>query len=116
MVATMEAKSSRASILARARQARTGAVDSINTIESGAQNRLSRLDPARRASVLKRLADMPQKHRGAYLRAVGGRSPASGIKAFCSECVGWQRCEVAACTALACPLWGYRPFQADRRR
>jgi len=54
---------------------------------------------------------MPKACRSTYLRAVGGRWPKSAIKAFCLECVGWQRAEVARCTALACPLWAYRPFR-----
>ena len=76
-----------------------------------AQNRLSGLDPARRPSVDDRLSQMPPTCRNTYLRAVGGKSPAAGIKAFCMECVGWVRSEVVACTALACPLYGYRPFK-----
>jgi hypothetical protein len=76
-----------------------------------AQKRLSRLEPTRRAAVKDRLSQMPKTGRSTYLRAVGGRSPKSAIKAFCLECVGWQRAEVARCTDLACPLWAYRPFR-----
>jgi hypothetical protein len=102
----------RADILAKARDARrTGARNSITMIENAPQNRLSHLDPTRRSFVAKRLADMPKSARNTYLRAMGGRSPRAGIKAFCNECCGWQRAEVARCTALACPLYPYRPFQ-----
>lgn len=102
----------RSDILAKAREARrTGARNSIARIENAAQNRLSHLDSTPRASIAKRLVDMPKSARNTYLRAVGGRSPRAGIKAFCSECCGWQRNEVARCTALACPLYPYRPFQ-----
>lgn len=38
-------------------------------------------------------------------------SPRAAIKAFCAECVGYDRDAVAGCTAYACPLWRYRPFQ-----
>jgi hypothetical protein len=66
------------------------------------------LDPA----IAKRAAEMPRKYRPAYLKAAGGTaSPRTAIKAFCLECVGWQREEVARCTAPACPLYAYRPFQ-----
>lgn len=39
-------------------------------------------------------------------------SPRAAIKAFCTECVGYDRLAVAGCTAYACPLWRYRPYQA----
>jgi len=96
--------------LVKARQARLDkASNTVTTTEKQPQDRLSRLDPTRRAAVADRLSQMPRIHRNAYLRGVGGKSPASGIKAFCNECIGWERGEVAACTALACPLWSYRP-------
>jgi len=77
----------------------------------GAPERRCKLDPARRAAVAKKLAAMPAVYQTGYLRAVSGRSPKAAIKAFCLECVGWQRADVADCTALACPLWSYRPFR-----
>ena len=81
--------------------------------DGSAQNRLSKLDPTRRAFVEERLSQMPPTCRNNYLKAVSGKSPAAGIKAFCMECVGWDRGEVAACTALACPLYAYRPFKGE---
>lgn len=106
----------RADILSKARAlCRTGSRNSIITIENATQERLGRLDPARKASVAKRLADMPKSARNTYLRAVGGRAPKAAIRAFCRECCGWQRAEVARCTALACPLYVYRPFQSKLR-
>lgn len=33
------------------------------------------------------------------------------IKAFCVECVGYDRDAAVRCTAYACPLWAYRPHQ-----
>ncbi len=77
----------------------------------GAPERRCKLDPTRRPAVAKKLAAMPAVYQAGYLRALGGRSPKAAIKAFCLECVGWQRAEVATCTALACPLWSYRPFR-----
>ena len=89
-----------------------GAHELAEALSSGAQKRLGRLDPSRRSSVENRLAQTPPKSRLGYLAAVEGRaSPRAAIKAFCLECVGWQRSEVTACTALACPLWAYRPFR-----
>jgi len=70
---------------------------------------LANLDPKRRAAVEKREADTPVSMRANYIEAVGGDSRAAAVKAFCYECCGWQREEVAACTALACPLYAYRP-------
>jgi hypothetical protein len=67
------------------------------------------------AKIAKRLEDTPERMRRTYLRAVSGRSMAAGIKAFCAECVGWERAEVTRCTAPACPLYAYRPF-VDRRK
>lgn len=66
---------------------------------------------ARAAAIAARTAQMPVSCRGTYRRAVEGRSLRAAVKAFCLECVGWKREEVAACTALACPLWPVRPFQ-----
>lgn len=107
MVTVMECNM--ADNMAKAREARLKARTSEKTSENPTQNRLSRLDPARRSSVERRLSQMPKLYRGAYLLAVGGRSPRAGIKAFCAECTGWQRGEAGRCTALACPLYAYRP-------
>jgi|GEM_PF-3366068 len=79
------------------------------------QEALSRIDPVRRPSVAKRAKDVPVKARPGYLRAAtGDASPRQAIKAFCSECVCWDRQEVTLCTALACPLFAYRPFVGKR--
>ena len=102
----------RAEILARARQSRRDRPHpSVKTIDGSAQNRLGGFVPARTSAVEARLAQMPPTCRNGYLRALGGRSPRAAIKSFCLECVGWQRREVALCTAAACPLWAYRPFR-----
>ena len=111
----MNVNNSKLAGLVRARQARRArSASSVVTTENGAPDRLSRLDPARRAAVEDRLSQMPKLYRGAYLRAMGGRSRRSAIRAFCLECTGWQRAEVARCMALACPLFSYRPFQEER--
>jgi len=41
----------------------------------------------------------------------GKASPRMAIKAFCLECMGYQRTEVTHCTAPECPLYTHRPFQ-----
>jgi hypothetical protein len=107
-IAEMEAEAT--DTMAKVRQARRKPQTLGATPRIPAQERLSRLDPARRPAVEDRLSQMPKTARGAYLLAVAGRSPKAAIKAQCWECCGWVRSEVAACTALACPLWSYRPF------
>ena len=41
--------------------------------------------------------------------------PRQAIKAFCQECAGYERRAVTGCTAYACPLWRYRPYQKSER-
>ena len=72
------------------------------------------LDPTRRASVLRRLSAMPTNYRQTYIRAVRGKSPTAGLKAFCLECAGWDRAMITLCTDEGCPLWPYRPYQGLR--
>jgi hypothetical protein len=111
---SMEMNNGRLTTLAKARHARRRKIpNSVAATEIPAQDRLSHLAPARRASVEDRLSQMPNHCRNTYLRALGGRSPRSAIKAFCLECVSWQRAEVVRCTAQACPLWSYRPFRKE---
>ena len=43
---------------------------------------------------------------------IGKVSPRQAIKAFCLHCTGYVRKDVTNCTALACPLFAYRPYQA----
>lgn len=50
--------------------------------------------------------------RGILAKAYRGTaSPRSAIKAMCLQCVGYVRRDVTECSAEACPLWGYRPYQ-----
>lgn len=59
-----------------------------------------------------RLANMPVSHRKLFQRAWAGKaSPRATIKAFCLDCVGFERAAVTGCTAFACPLWPLRPYQ-----
>jgi hypothetical protein len=60
----------------------------------------------------KRLAAMPVSLRTLFARAYAKNcSPRAAIKAFCIECQGYDRPAVTSCTAYACPLWRFRPFQ-----
>ena len=79
--------------------------------------RLSEMTSSRRTLVLKRAFEAPEAAQRGYLAAACGlASPRAGIKAFCMLCVYWKRVEVTLCTAEACPLWAYRPFQNERKQ
>jgi hypothetical protein len=43
----------------------------------------------------------------------GTASPRRAIKAKCLECVGFVRKDITHCTSLQCPLYAYRPYQAE---
>lgn len=59
-----------------------------------------------------RLATTPESARGHFVAAWSGKcSPRRAIKALCLECVGFDRQFIADCTAWACPLWNFRPYQ-----
>jgi len=59
-------------------------------------------------AVHQRAASMPKAYWRLYERAMTGRSRKAAMRSFCLECCGWQRVEVANCTATACPLYPYR--------
>ena len=61
----------------------------------------------------KRLNQIPEFRRGAYRRAMTGKSRPSGVKAFCEMCMGWENVTeaVRGCTDPACPLFPYRPHR-----
>ena len=62
-----------------------------------------------------RLSTAPSSWRGILRRSWTGNSRKTAIKAFCGECVGFNRDEITNCTALACPLRKYRPFQSKQK-
>jgi len=67
---------------------------------------------ARSVAVARRLERISPAYRAGYSRAAdGSASPRAAIKSFCLECVCYIRKEITACTAVACPLWLYRPYQ-----
>jgi hypothetical protein len=65
----------------------------------------------REEQIEQRRAQMPEIHKANYDKALRGRSMKAGIKAFCLECVQWQKEEVRLCTDLACSLYPYRPYK-----
>lgn len=61
---------------------------------------------------LRRLDDASVKYAGIVRRAYrGSASPRVAIKAFCLQCAGYLRDDVANCMADGCPLHAYRPYQ-----
>ena len=55
--------------------------------------------------------NIPNVHKANYAKALRGRSMRSGIKAFCLECVCYQKEEIRNCTDDGCPLFKYRPYK-----
>jgi hypothetical protein len=41
-------------------------------------------------------------------------SPRQAVKAFCHECCGYDRAAITECTAWACPLFEFRPYQTPK--
>jgi len=102
--------------LAKARAARrSGAQPSAKSIDGLLKAASLDRPQAEIAKIAKRLEDTPETMRRTYLRAVSGKSKPAAIRAFCAECVGWEREEVRRCTAPACPLYPYRPFMGRGR-
>ena len=76
------------------------------------QNERTDAQGTREAAIADRVSQMPKSAVRTYLTATRGKaSPRVAVKAFCIECVTWNRAEVARCTDTACPLWMYRPFR-----
>ena len=60
----------------------------------------------------RRIETAPESFRKLLTQAMSGKcSPRTAIKAQCAECNGFDRQAIADCTAYACPLWHFRPFQ-----
>jgi hypothetical protein len=63
-------------------------------------------------TIERRKAQVPPQYKTLYEKVtVGKAAPKTCIKAMCLECMGWQRAEVAKCTATACPLYKHRPYK-----
>ena len=81
------------------------------------QQELSLLNPTRRPFVRKRALQTPNSARRNYLLASTGRaSPRAAVKAFCLECLQYDRAAIDDCTGYACPLYSYRPLKQRRRK
>ena len=89
--------------------------DTTRSAETGgltAQGGRTKGQTTRESAIAARVTQMPGSCRATYLKATRGKaSPRVAIKAFCAECVGWDRAEVTRCTDTVCPLWMYRPFR-----
>jgi hypothetical protein len=57
-----------------------------------------------------KMQSIPSSMQAAYRRSTTSRS--SAIKAFCQECCNYDRAAVRDCTAQACPLYAFRPYQS----
>lgn len=57
------------------------------------------------------LEQFPAGMRRGYLKALAGKNPRAGIKAFCQICLGFEREAIRACSDHSCPLMPYRPYQ-----
>ena len=65
----------------------------------------------------RRIATAPALYRNILSRVLNGqKSKVLAIKAMCLECNGFEREAIAECTAVACPLWHFRPFQTNKTR
>ena len=75
---------------------------------------LSETIAARRA---RRIETAPESFRRLLTQALSGKcSPRTALKAQCAECVGFDRQAITGCTAYACPLWYFRPYQKSVSR
>ena len=61
--------------------------------------------------IQRKLSDMPMSYRNNYKKALAGKNRAAGVKAFCLECMAWQRTEVRDCNSVSCPLYPYKPYK-----
>ena len=64
-----------------------------------------------RGQTLARVKKFCNKQLSSFEAAYAKKSRVAAVKAFCTECMGYTPSEVRGCTALACPLYEYRPFQ-----
>ncbi len=64
----------------------------------------------------RRIETAPESFRKLLTQAIHGKcSPRAAIKAQCAECNGFDRQAITTCTAYACPLWFFRPYQVKRQ-
>ena len=64
--------------------------------------------------VAKVIADAPVSAKGILERAFDGKAGRkNAVTAMCLVCTGFDRQAVRGCSAWACPLWAWRPFQSS---
>ena len=73
------------------------------------QSRMREMESKLNERQLKRYNDIPERYKFNYLKAVLG-SRSCAVKAFCLECVQWDKKEVELCSSPACPLFNHRPY------
>lgn len=59
-----------------------------------------------------RLVDVKKdapRYLNTFRRAYAGKSLRAAVNAHCIECMGFDAAAVRECSALACPLFQYRP-------
>jgi len=65
---------------------------------------------------LEHLETVPEKSRLQTERSYKGEnSPRAAIKTMCLYCTGYDRKSIKECSAFACPLHTYRPFQSNNQ-
>jgi hypothetical protein len=61
---------------------------------------------------VEKLNRLPESSRLLWTRCWSGKaSPRQAIKAFCQECIGFERAAITDCRSFDCPLWNLRPYQ-----
>lgn len=69
------------------------------------------LSARQREKVVAKVGSIPPNYRRDYLKGLRGNLPAAA-RSQCRDCVGYVREDVTRCTALDCPLYTVRPYQA----
>lgn len=90
--------------------------ESLNGCQEGQESRMkttqAQIEQKMAEKRAGRLSTCPESVKALFSRIFGGVGTRNqAIKAMCLECVGFDRLAVTDCTAYACPLWRYRPFQ-----
>lgn len=68
-------------------------------------------DP-RRVQMLKQVSEDAPSKLGIFMRVYcSTATPRQAIKAMCLQCCWMDVVGIRDCTATACPLWGFRPYQ-----
>lgn len=75
-----------------------------------AQNTQTRQTLEKRRSGV--LDECPTSYRSKFVSAYAGKSRKAAISATCLRCVGYVKSDITHCTAYACPLYEFRPYQS----